>query len=97
MDVYDDEVFSPLLGVIRVASLDEALALINSNAYRNGAAIFTASGAAAHCSRLASTSISPSPSATTPSAAGATHCSETPTPTAPMLPSYPRGKFITSR
>ena len=48
MPVYDDEVFGPLLGVTRVADLDAALALINANAYGNGAAIFTASGAAAH-------------------------------------------------
>ncbi|MDO8209615.1 CoA-acylating methylmalonate-semialdehyde dehydrogenase [Conexibacter sp. CPCC 206217] len=47
MDVYDDEVFGPLLGITRAETLDDALALINSNPYGNGAAIFTSSGAAA--------------------------------------------------
>ena len=48
MDVYDQEVFGPVLGVSRASSLDEAIALVNANPYGNGAAIFTASGAAAH-------------------------------------------------
>jgi malonate-semialdehyde dehydrogenase (acetylating)/methylmalonate-semialdehyde dehydrogenase len=48
MDLYDDEVFGPLLGITRVETLDAAIELINSNPYGNGAAIFTASGAAAH-------------------------------------------------
>ncbi|MDQ6608064.1 MAG: CoA-acylating methylmalonate-semialdehyde dehydrogenase [Actinomycetota bacterium] len=47
MDIYDDEVFGPMLGVVRVRSLDEALELIGRNPYGNGAAIFTGSGAAA--------------------------------------------------
>ena len=47
MDVYDDEVFGPLLGVTRVATLAEAIELIARNPYGNGAAIFTASGRAA--------------------------------------------------
>lgn len=41
---YRDEVFGPLLTVVRVATFDEALALVNSAPYGNGAAIFTASG-----------------------------------------------------
>lgn len=45
--VYDDEVFGPLLSVVRVESLAEGLDLIDRNQYGNGAAIFTASGAAA--------------------------------------------------
>jgi malonate-semialdehyde dehydrogenase (acetylating)/methylmalonate-semialdehyde dehydrogenase len=47
MDVYDDEVFGPLLGVVRANTLEQALQLVNDNPYGNGAAIFTSSGAAA--------------------------------------------------
>jgi malonate-semialdehyde dehydrogenase (acetylating)/methylmalonate-semialdehyde dehydrogenase len=44
MSVYTDEIFGPVLSVVRVASLDEAIALVNANSYANGAAIFTGSG-----------------------------------------------------
>jgi malonate-semialdehyde dehydrogenase (acetylating) / methylmalonate-semialdehyde dehydrogenase len=44
MSVYRDEIFGPVLSVVRVPSLDEAIALINANSYANGAAIFTGSG-----------------------------------------------------
>ena len=47
MDVYRDEIFGPVLAVVRVATLDEAIELINANPYANGTAIFTASGQAA--------------------------------------------------
>jgi malonate-semialdehyde dehydrogenase (acetylating)/methylmalonate-semialdehyde dehydrogenase len=47
MDVYEHEVFGPLLSVVRAKTLDEALELIEDNRYGNGAAIFTSSGAAA--------------------------------------------------
>jgi malonate-semialdehyde dehydrogenase (acetylating)/methylmalonate-semialdehyde dehydrogenase len=47
MTVYRDEIFGPVLGVIRVASYDEGLALINANPYANGTAIFTRDGGAA--------------------------------------------------
>ena len=47
MDIYRDEIFGPVLIVLRVASLDEAIRLVNSNPYANGTAIFTTSGAAA--------------------------------------------------
>ncbi len=47
MDVYRDEVFGPLLVVLRAASFAEALALVNANPYGNGAAIFTSDGGAA--------------------------------------------------
>ncbi|KAJ2005105.1 aldehyde dehydrogenase (NADP(+)) ald6 [Coemansia thaxteri] len=47
MACYTEEVFAPVLSCVRVASLDEALALVNANRYGNGAAIFTRSGAAA--------------------------------------------------
>ena len=47
MSVYTDEIFGPVLGVVRVDTLDEAIDLINRNTYANGVAIFTASGQAA--------------------------------------------------
>jgi malonate-semialdehyde dehydrogenase (acetylating)/methylmalonate-semialdehyde dehydrogenase len=47
MSVYTDEIFGPVLVVLRVNTLGEAIALVNRNPYGNGTAIFTASGAAA--------------------------------------------------
>ncbi|MGW5351676.1 CoA-acylating methylmalonate-semialdehyde dehydrogenase [Streptomyces sp. NPDC004031] len=47
MPVYDDEIFGPVLSVVRVASYDEGLALINANPYGNGTALFTNDGGAA--------------------------------------------------
>jgi malonate-semialdehyde dehydrogenase (acetylating) / methylmalonate-semialdehyde dehydrogenase len=47
MDCYRDEIFGPVLSVVRVASYDEALALVSENPYGNGTAIFTNDGGAA--------------------------------------------------
>ena len=47
MSVYRDEIFGPVLSVLRVDSLDEAIDLVNANPYGNGTAIFTADGYAA--------------------------------------------------
>jgi malonate-semialdehyde dehydrogenase (acetylating)/methylmalonate-semialdehyde dehydrogenase len=47
MSVYSDEIFGPVLVVLRAATLDEAIDLVNRNPYGNGTAIFTGSGAAA--------------------------------------------------
>ncbi|MGI8428854.1 MAG: CoA-acylating methylmalonate-semialdehyde dehydrogenase, partial [Solirubrobacteraceae bacterium] len=47
MDVYREEIFGPVLSVLRVDTVDDAIALINSNPYGNGTAIFTSSGDAA--------------------------------------------------
>ncbi len=47
MDVYQQEIFGPVLSVVRSDSVDEAIALINANAYGNGTAIFTNSGESA--------------------------------------------------
>jgi len=47
MDAYRDEIFGPVLGVMRVDTYDEALKLINDNPYGNGTAIFTRDGGAA--------------------------------------------------
>jgi malonate-semialdehyde dehydrogenase (acetylating)/methylmalonate-semialdehyde dehydrogenase len=44
MSVYRDEIFGPVLSVVRSGGLDEAIELINRNSYANGAAIFTGSG-----------------------------------------------------
>jgi malonate-semialdehyde dehydrogenase (acetylating)/methylmalonate-semialdehyde dehydrogenase len=47
MDVYTEEIFGPVLSVVRSDSVDAAIDLINSNPYGNGTAIFTSSGEAA--------------------------------------------------
>jgi malonate-semialdehyde dehydrogenase (acetylating)/methylmalonate-semialdehyde dehydrogenase len=47
MSIYTDEIFGPVLVVLRVDTLDEAIALVNRSPYGNGTAVFTASGAAA--------------------------------------------------
>jgi malonate-semialdehyde dehydrogenase (acetylating)/methylmalonate-semialdehyde dehydrogenase len=47
MSLYTDEIFGPVLSVVRVDTYDEALALVNANPYGNGTAIFTNDGGAA--------------------------------------------------
>jgi len=47
MSIYTDEIFGPVLSVVRVETYDEALELVNSNPYGNGTAIFTNDGGAA--------------------------------------------------
>ena len=47
MSVYTDEIFGPVLSVVRAGSYDEALNLVNANPYGNGTAIFTNDGGAA--------------------------------------------------
>jgi malonate-semialdehyde dehydrogenase (acetylating)/methylmalonate-semialdehyde dehydrogenase len=47
MTVYQDEVFGPVLGVVRVATFDDAIRLLEANPYGNGTAIFTRDGGAA--------------------------------------------------
>ena len=47
MSIYQDEIFGPVLCVVRVATADEALALCDAHRYGNGVAIFTRSGGAA--------------------------------------------------
>jgi malonate-semialdehyde dehydrogenase (acetylating)/methylmalonate-semialdehyde dehydrogenase len=44
MSVYTDEIFGPVLAVLRVPTLDAAIELINANPYGNGTAVFTSSG-----------------------------------------------------
>jgi malonate-semialdehyde dehydrogenase (acetylating)/methylmalonate-semialdehyde dehydrogenase len=47
MDVYRQEIFGPVLSVVRAETVDDAIALINANPYGNGTSIFTSSGEAA--------------------------------------------------
>jgi malonate-semialdehyde dehydrogenase (acetylating)/methylmalonate-semialdehyde dehydrogenase len=47
MSIYTDEIFGPVLVVLRADTLEDAVALVNANQYGNGTAIFTRSGAAA--------------------------------------------------
>ena len=47
MEIYKDEIFGPVLVVLRADTLEEAIALVNRNPYANGTAIFTESGGAA--------------------------------------------------
>jgi malonate-semialdehyde dehydrogenase (acetylating)/methylmalonate-semialdehyde dehydrogenase len=47
MKVYDDEIFGPVLSVVRVDTFEEAIQLTNANEFGNGAAIFTRDGGAA--------------------------------------------------
>ncbi|MCW2772375.1 MAG: hypothetical protein JWN91_701 [Nocardioides sp.] len=47
MSVYTDEIFGPVLSVVRAGTYQEALDLVNANRYGNGTAIFTSNGGAA--------------------------------------------------
>jgi malonate-semialdehyde dehydrogenase (acetylating)/methylmalonate-semialdehyde dehydrogenase len=47
MKIYQDEIFGPVLIVLRVPTLEEAISMVNANPYANGVAIFTESGGAA--------------------------------------------------
>ncbi len=47
MRAYDDEIFGPVLGVVRVPSYEDALTLVNANPYGNGTALFTRDGGVA--------------------------------------------------
>ncbi|MEX2279420.1 MAG: CoA-acylating methylmalonate-semialdehyde dehydrogenase [Acidimicrobiia bacterium] len=47
MSIYTDEIFGPVLSVVRLDSYSEAIDLINRNPYGNGTAVFTNDGGAA--------------------------------------------------
>jgi malonate-semialdehyde dehydrogenase (acetylating)/methylmalonate-semialdehyde dehydrogenase len=47
MDAYKDEIFGPVLSVVRAKTYDEAVGLVNDNPYGNGVALFTRDGGAA--------------------------------------------------
>jgi len=44
MTAYKEEIFGPVLCVVRVNSIDEGIEFINKNRWGNGASIFTSSG-----------------------------------------------------
>ena len=44
MRIYDEEIFGPVLSIVRVGSYEEAVGLVNSHEYGNGTAIFTRDG-----------------------------------------------------
>ncbi len=54
MTIYQEEIFGPVLGVVRAKDYEEALQMINDHEYGNGVAIFTRDGDAARdfCSRV---------------------------------------------
>jgi malonate-semialdehyde dehydrogenase (acetylating) / methylmalonate-semialdehyde dehydrogenase len=47
MAIYTDEIFGPVLGIVRAESYEEALALVNASPFANGVAVFTNDGGAA--------------------------------------------------
>ncbi|GLZ31477.1 methylmalonate-semialdehyde dehydrogenase (acylating) [Lentzea sp. NBRC 105346] len=47
MSIYSDEIFGPVLSVVRVPTFEDAVDLVNANQYGNGTAIFTGDGLAA--------------------------------------------------
>jgi malonate-semialdehyde dehydrogenase (acetylating)/methylmalonate-semialdehyde dehydrogenase len=47
MEIYREEIFGPVLSVVRVETYEEAIALVNGNPYGNGTAVFTNDGGAA--------------------------------------------------
>ena len=47
MDAYRDEIFGPVLSVVRAETYDQAVDLVNRNPYGNGVALFTRDGGAA--------------------------------------------------
>lgn len=48
MQIYEQEIFGPVMCIMQAESLDEAIDIVNANPNGNGTAIFTQSGAAAH-------------------------------------------------
>ena len=52
MEIYREEIFGPVLGIVRAKTFDEALGLINAHRYANGTAIFTTDGGAARRFKL---------------------------------------------
>lgn len=47
MTIYKEEIFGPVLCIVKAPTLEEALKIINANEYGNGTSIYTSSGAAA--------------------------------------------------
>lgn len=51
MKIWQDEIFAPVLSIVRVANLEEGIELTNQSLFANGAVIYTASGKSAQCFR----------------------------------------------
>jgi malonate-semialdehyde dehydrogenase (acetylating)/methylmalonate-semialdehyde dehydrogenase len=47
MEIFREEIFGPVLGVVHAATYDQAMAMVNNHQYANGTAIFTTDGGAA--------------------------------------------------
>ncbi len=52
MKIFNEEIFGPVFGIVRAATFDEGLALINGHQYANGTAVFTTDGGAARRFKL---------------------------------------------
>jgi malonate-semialdehyde dehydrogenase (acetylating)/methylmalonate-semialdehyde dehydrogenase len=52
MEIYNEEIFGPVFGIVHAETYDEAIDLINSHKYANGTAIFTTDGGAARRFKL---------------------------------------------
>jgi malonate-semialdehyde dehydrogenase (acetylating)/methylmalonate-semialdehyde dehydrogenase len=52
MEIYQEEIFGPVLGIVHADTYDDALALVNGHKYANGTAIFTTDGGAARRFKL---------------------------------------------
>ncbi len=52
MEIYQEEIFGPVLSIVHAKTFDEALALVNGHKYANGTAIFTTDGGAARRFKL---------------------------------------------
>jgi malonate-semialdehyde dehydrogenase (acetylating)/methylmalonate-semialdehyde dehydrogenase len=52
MQIYHEEIFGPVLGIVHAATFEEAVGLINAHKYANGTAIFTGDGGAARRFKL---------------------------------------------
>ena len=52
MEIYNEEIFGPVLGIVHAKTYDEAIGLINGHKYANGTAIFTTDGGAARRFKL---------------------------------------------
>ena len=100
MDCYRDEIFGPVLSVVRAETYESAIELVNANPWGNGAAIFTprrrrgpalpVRGPGGHGRRQRARS--PSRSATSPSAGGSSRSSVTPTSTVPRASTSTRAQ-----
>ncbi len=91
MRIYREEIFGPVLCIVRVGSLEQAIQLINAHEYGNGTCIFTRDGEAARlfCEEVEVGMVGvnvplPVPVAITASVAGSVRCSATCMPTARM-------------